>query len=176
MKIILLTDVEGLGSRGQVVSVADGYARNFLLPKNRALRASASAAKVAADLNRAADRKERHVREEALGRLEKLQGVKVTFVVNAGEEGKLFGSVTSHDIADELAKRELGFEIDRKDVLLPEPIKLLGQYKVPVKLFRDVRADVEVWVVPHTEEGEAEAEPKEVEDRAEDIESASSQA
>lgn len=148
MKVILLEDVKGLGERGDTVNVANGYARNYLLPRNRALRATPAAFRVAKELGRSAERREAEIRHEAVGTAEKLKDLAVTLVVNVSETGKLFGSVTAADIANKVTEANVGVEVDRHDVLLKEPIKMIGQYTVPVKIFRDVRADVDVWVTP----------------------------
>ncbi len=152
MKVILLHDVEGVGSRGQAVEVADGYARNFLIPRKRALKAGPSAMKLAAELGRLNLRKEEKHRQQAAESAKRLEAVSLTIIVNANEEGKLFGSVTAGDIEAELAKQDLGFEIDKRDILLEEPIKQVGRYAVDVRLFKDVKGSVEIWVVPRSSE------------------------
>jgi len=141
-----------VGFRGETVTVSDGYARNFLIPRNAALRATPSAMKVADELNRVAEKKETHVREEAEGKQAKLKDISLSFEVNAGEGGKLFGSVTSADIAERMNALDTGVEIDRKDVRLKEPIKALGRYTVDVRLFRQIAATIEVWVVSNQPE------------------------
>lgn len=151
MKVILLEDVKGLGERGDTVNVANGYARNYLLPRNRALRATPTALTVAKELSKSAERREGQIRDEAVVKAEKLKGLTVTLVVNVSETGKLFGSVTAGDIAKKIAESGVDVDVDRHDVLLNEPIKSIGQYTVPVKIFRDVRADVDVWVTPSEE-------------------------
>ncbi len=151
MDIILIKDVDGVGFRGQTVKVADGFARNFLIPRGQALRATPAARKVADELNRAAERKEVHVRAEAETRSARLKDVSLTFEMNAGEGGKLFGSVTSQDIAEALAKENTGVEIDKKDVMLRTPIKSVGRFDVKLKIFRDIQPEIEVWVVAKNE-------------------------
>jgi large subunit ribosomal protein L9 len=145
MDVILREDVEKLGAAGEVVTVKDGYARNYLLPRGLAY--------VATDGNRRrleSERKSRTHRAEveAAGARElgaRLQAVSLSFSMKAGEGDKLFGSVTPGDIAERL-KAE-GFDVDRKAVELPEPIKALGVYKVPVRLLADVKPEIRVWVV-----------------------------
>ncbi len=144
MEVILREDVEKLGNRGQVVKVAAGYARNFLLPKRLAVAATESNKKIVEQERQAHLRREAKLKGEAedLGKL--LTGVSVTITQKAGENDQLFGSVTAKDVTDALAAKN--FTIDRRKVQLDEPIKQLGEYKVPVRLHRDVTAEVTVVV------------------------------
>jgi large subunit ribosomal protein L9 len=145
MDIILLENVEGLGNRGATVKVADGYARNYLIPSRLAVAAAGRGQSLFQEAERqrkVRDTKRRREAEELAGRLGKVQ---LTISMEAGEEDKLFGSVTSADVAEKLAAE--GFEIDKRKVLLEEPIKTLGVYPVPVKLWQDVQGTVKVWVV-----------------------------
>ncbi len=144
MEVILREDVEKLGNRGQVVKVAAGYARNFLLPKRLAVAATESNKKIVEQERQAHLRREAKLKGEAedLGKL--LTGVSVTITQKAGENDQLFGSVTAKDVTDALAARN--FTIDRRKVQLDEPIKQLGEYKVPVRLHKDVTAEVTVVV------------------------------
>lgn len=146
MEIVLLEDVKALGKKGQVVKVNDGYARNFILPKKLGVEATpknlnelklqkANEARVAA--RQLAEAKE-------LG--EKLNASKVTLAIKAGENGKAFGSVSGKEIAAAAAS-QLGLELDKKKLVLPEPIKALGTYEVPVKLHKDVASKLTVEVV-----------------------------
>lgn len=160
MKVILLEDVKGLGERGETVSVANGYARNYLLPRNRALRVTPAAFRVAKELSKSAERREAEVRDEALVAASKLEGLAVTLVVNVSETGKLFGSVTAGDIAKKISESDAGVDVDRHDVLLKEPIKAIGQYAVQVKIFRDVKANVDVWVTASEDSRLAVAPPR----------------
>lgn len=145
MEVILREDIEKLGHRGQVVKVAPGYARNFLLPKRLAVLATDANKKIVAQEREAWLRKEAKLKNEAedLGRM--LGGVTITITQKAGEEGHLFGSVTAKDIADALEQQH--YNIDRKKILLEDHIKQVGEYKVPVRLHREVTADVTVNVV-----------------------------
>ena len=145
MEVILREDVERLGNRGQVVKVADGYARNFLLPKRLAVTATEANKKIVEQERHAHLRREAKQKSEAedLGKL--LAGVTVTIAQKAGENEQLFGSVTAKDVADALAKQN--YTIDRRKVHLEEPIKQLGEFKVPVRLHKDVTAEVTVQVV-----------------------------
>lgn len=145
MEVILREDIEKLGHRGDVVKVAPGFARNFLIPKRLAVQASESNKKIVAQEREAWLRKEAKLRSEAedLGKL--LSAVTLTIAQRAGEEGHLFGSVTSKDIADALERQN--FNIDRRKIQLAENIRQTGEHKVPVRLHRDVTADVTVNVV-----------------------------
>jgi large subunit ribosomal protein L9 len=144
MQIILQEDVEKLGNRGQVVAVAEGYARNFLLPRKLALEATPGNMKRLEKMRAAFAKKEATEKESAQMLAELLSGVTLTLSRKAGESDQLFGSVTSSDLSDALAAQ--GYTIDKRKIALPEPIKLVGEYEVPVKLFRDLRANVKVIV------------------------------
>jgi large subunit ribosomal protein L9 len=145
MEVILREDIERVGNRGQVVKVADGYARNFLLPKRLAVAATDANRKIVEQERQAHLRREAKQKGEAEDLSKLLNGVVVTIAQKAGENDQLFGSVTSKDVADALAGKN--FTIDRRKVLLDEPIKQLGEFKVPVRLHKDVTAEVTVQVV-----------------------------
>ena len=145
MEVILREDIERIGSRGQVVRVADGYARNFLLPKRLAVAATDANRKIVEQERQAHLRREAKQKGEAEDLSKLLSGVTVTIAQKAGENDQLFGSVTSKDVADALAAKN--FTIDRRKVLLDEPIKQLGEFKIPVRLHKDVTAEVTVQVV-----------------------------
>jgi large subunit ribosomal protein L9 len=145
MEVILREDIEKLGSRGEVVKVADGYARNFLLPKRLAVVANESNKKIVEQERHAHVRKEAKLVDEAQDLSKLLTGVSVTIAQKAGEADQLFGSVTSKDIAEALEAQN--FTIDRRKIQLEEPIKQLGEFKVPVKLHKDVTAEITVLVV-----------------------------
>jgi len=145
MDVILRQDVSDLGKAGQIVKVKAGYGRNYLIPRGLAYAATAgNKARVEAEARR---RKEMLVREgsDAAALAARLTATDLTFQVQAGEGDKLFGSVTSADIAARLA--EMGHVIDKRIIELPEPIKMVGVYKVPVRLHPDVRPELRVWVV-----------------------------
>ncbi|HLV95009.1 MAG TPA: 50S ribosomal protein L9 [Candidatus Acidoferrales bacterium] len=144
MQIILQEDVEKLGNRGQVVAVAEGYARNFLLPRKLALEATPGNMKRLEKMRAAFAKKEATEKDSAQTLAELLASVTLTMSRKAGESDQLFGSVTSGDICDALAGQ--GYTIDRRKIVLPEPIKVVGEYEIPVKLFRDLRANVKVIV------------------------------
>ena len=145
MEVILRDDVDKLGSRGQVVKVAAGYARNFLIPKKLAVAATESNKKIVEQERQAHLRKEAKLATEAQDLAKLVNGVSLTISQKAGENDQLFGSVTSKDVADGLAAK--GYTIDRRKIQLDEPIKSLGEFKVPVKLHKDVTAEVTVVVV-----------------------------
>ena len=145
MDVILREDIEKLGSRGEMVKVAPGYARNFLLPKKLAVQANAANKKIVEQERQSHLRKEAKHKTEAEDLSRLLTGVSVTIVQKAGENDQLFGSVTSKDVGDALAAKN--FTIDRRKIQLDEPIKQLGEYKVPVRLHKDVTAEVTVVVV-----------------------------
>ncbi len=149
MEVILREDIEKLGIRGQVVKVASGYARNYLLPKRLAVAANESNKKIVEQERQA------HLRRDAkevadaqeLGKLMSL--VSVTVAQKAGENDQLFGSVTAKDVADLLEKQN--YTVDRRKIQLEEPIKQLGEFKVPVRLHRDVTVEITVNVVKEAE-------------------------
>ena len=145
MEVILREDIEKLGSRGDLIKVAPGFARNFLLPKRLAVAATESNKKIVEQERQAHLRKDAKLKTEAedLGKL--LANVSVTITQKAGEEGQLFGSVTSKDIAEALERQN--YHIDRKKIALNDPIKQVGEYKVGVKLHKDVTVEIPVSVV-----------------------------
>jgi large subunit ribosomal protein L9 len=145
MEVILREDIEKLGHRGQVVNVAAGYARNFLLPKRLAVAATDANRKIVDQERDAYLRREAKVKSEAedLGKL--MRDVTLTIARKAGEEGHLFGSVTAQDIVDALSGQN--FTIERRKIQLEEPIKNIGEYKVPIRLHREVTREITVIVV-----------------------------
>jgi large subunit ribosomal protein L9 len=145
MEIILTTTVEGLGDRGDIVKVKDGYARNYLMPRKMALPATRAMKKVMTEENKLRDIRDDKEKRTVMVQAEKMKDLSVTIVVKAGEEDKLYGSVSDYDIAR--AVTEQGFPIEHNMVRLEEHIKLLGVYTVPVQLHRDVEVQVKVWVV-----------------------------
>ena len=145
MEVILKEDVASLGHRGDVVKVADGYGRNFLLPRKLALQATLANKAVIEQMKAAAARRSAEEKVQAQALVAKLEPLSLSFTRKSGENGQLFGSVTTADIASELAAK--GFEIDRRKIQLSEPIKSLGNFTVSVKLHREVTAHVGVHVV-----------------------------
>jgi len=146
MKVVLREDVDNLGKKGDLIEVADGYARNFLVPRGMALKASAGIEKQADAMRRNRDARDKRDREAAEAIAAQVSGRTITIAARAGVEGKLFGSVGSVDIADAV-QAQLGVEIDRRKVVLPEPLKELGPAEVPVWLHADVTAMLAVDVV-----------------------------
>ena len=154
MEVILKEDVANLGHRGDVVKVADGYGRNFLLPRKLALQATLANKAVIEQMKAAAARRSATEKAQALELVAKLEPVTLTFTRKSGENGQLFGSVTSADIASELAAK--GFEVDRRKIQLSEPIKSLGNFTISVKLHREVTAHLPVHVVTDSTQEAAE--------------------
>lgn len=144
MQIILQEDIEKLGHRGDVVTVKPGYARNFLLPRKLAIEATAGNMKVLERIRTALAKKTATQLEAAQKQAGLLSGVSLRFTRKTGENDQLFGSVTNADITEGLAAQ--GFKIDKRQVQLAESIKVLGEYPVTIKVFRDVTAEIKVNV------------------------------
>ena len=145
MKVILLKDVETLGSAGQIVTVADGYGRNALIPKRQALLATAANVALFESRRRQHEAAEGRRKRAAEGLAADLEKASLTVQVRVGEGDRLYGSVTAQNIADLL--EEHGHEVDRRSIELEEPIRALGVYNVPVQLHTGVKATVKLWVV-----------------------------
>lgn len=148
MKVILLEDVKNLGPKGAVVEVSDGYARNYLLPRRLAVEATPGRLKELETRRASEDRRRREEETRARELAAKLEGLELTIAVRAGEGGRLFGAVGTKDIAAALSSQH-GLEVDKKKILLEDPIKQLGDYLVTVKLHPAVQARIRVSVVPH---------------------------
>jgi large subunit ribosomal protein L9 len=144
MEVILKEDVAKLGSRGDVVKVAEGYGRNFLLPRKLAIEASAGNKKVIEQMRAAALRRSANEKAQAEELSKQFEGLSVAFERRSGEHDQLFGSVTSGDIAESLEKK--GFNLDRRKIQLHEPLKTVGEFMVPVKLHREVTAHLKVVI------------------------------
>lgn len=144
MEVILKEDVEKLGHRGQVVKVSDGHARNFLLPRNLAVPATEANKKIIEQERQAHLRKEAKLASEAADLAKMMTSVSITIRQRAGENDQLFGAVTAQDIVAALAAQ--GYTIERKKIVLDQPIKQLGEYKIPVKLHREVTTEITVTV------------------------------
>ena len=145
MEVILRQSIDNVGHTGDVVTVSNGYARNFLLPRGYAFQATEGNRK---RIHQERQRLESLVgarRSEAQELATKLEQVNLSFAARVGEEGKLFGSVTAGDIADQLAAQ--GFQIEKRQIDLHEPIRSLGVYRVPVKLHADVKPEIKVWII-----------------------------
>ena len=145
MEVILKEDVANLGHRGDVVKVADGYGRNFLLPRRLAMQATEANKSVIEQMKAAAARRSATEKAQAEELVGKLELVALSFTRKSGENGQLFGSVTSADIASDLSAK--GFEVDRRKIQLTEPLKNLGDYTISIKLHREVTAHIKVQVV-----------------------------
>lgn len=145
MRIILRQDVENLGTMGEVVTVKDGYARNFLIPNQMAYYASPSAVEKIEKEKEIYMQKKAEEKSAAELLANKFNDLQVTIANKVGEEGKLFGSVTTQMIADELKLQ--GYDIDKRDITITDPIKTLGVFQVKVKLHTDVEATLRVWVI-----------------------------
>jgi large subunit ribosomal protein L9 len=148
LKVILRQDIEKLGAAGEIVAVKPGYARNFLLPRGYAYEATqANLRELETERTRAEARSKRDYLE-ARRRAAQIEEVSLTFHAKAGEESKLFGSITSSDIAERLnGEGSIDFEIDRRSIELDEPIKSLGVFAVPIRLHQDVKPEIKVWVI-----------------------------
>jgi large subunit ribosomal protein L9 len=145
MKVILREDHEKLGNIGDVIQVKPGFARNFLIPRKIAYPARPNFVKMIEEEQRQKEHRKSKEKKVAEELAKGLENVSVTISVSVGEEDKMFGSVTTLDIADALSKQNI--EIDRKKIVLEEPIKELGIYSVPIKLHSEVEAKIKVWVV-----------------------------
>lgn len=145
MEIVLMQYVESLGESGKIVNVSAGYARNFLFPRKLAVSATPANLKLAAALTERESVKVDRIKTDLQKKADKLTNVSVTASVTVGEEDKVFGSVTTHDIVALLA--EQGLEFERKDITLHEPLKALGQYDVEIKFGYGISGTIQVWVV-----------------------------
>jgi large subunit ribosomal protein L9 len=146
MKVVLTQDMESLGLGGEIVNVAKGYARNYLIPRGMALEATEQNIKLTERQRKNIEIKRIKAKEEALKVKERLSGISVTIAQKVGEEDKLYGSVTTMDIAEQLEKQ--GITVERRRMVLDKPIKTLGDFAVTVKLHPDVSASIKVVVVP----------------------------
>jgi large subunit ribosomal protein L9 len=145
MDVILLEDFEGLGAKGAMVKVKPGYARNYLLPRKLAIPAAEKAANLYKELLRQSDLRDQKQLLEAKAEAARVDGVEINILAQANDEDTLFGSITSSDVADALAKA--GHTVDKRRIELPDHIKQLGKYDVTVRFFAGVTATVRVWVV-----------------------------
>ena len=145
MEVILRQAVESLGKPGDVVKVSNGYARNYLLPHGVAFEATPGNLKRIQQERERLEAAENERREAAQALATKLEQVQLTFSARVGDEGKLFGSVTSADVAQQLEAQ--GFHIEKRQIDLHEPIKALGVYRIPIRLHADVKPEIRVWVI-----------------------------
>lgn len=149
MKVILRQDVDKLGKMGDTVTVKDGFARNYLLPREYAYMATPGAMKRIEGERRQYEKRMEKVKAEAEELAVKLSDVQISLSMKVGEEGKLYGSVTTQMIAAELLNR--GFDIDKRNIIIEDPIKTLGIFDVKAKLYTDVFATLKVWVINEEE-------------------------
>lgn len=145
MQVILLEDVPSLGKVGDLVGVSDGYGRNYLIPKKKAILATEKSFKVLEHQKRQVQHRMERTKKDAEKTAQQIENLSCTFSKNVGESGKLFGAVTSMEI--EAYLKGQGIEVDRKKILLEEPIKNLGMYSIPIKLLPEVTVHLKVWVV-----------------------------
>lgn len=148
MRIVFLENVEGVGQIGEVKTVADGYARNYLLPRKLAVPATPAALKQAEARAQAEAKRQAKIDEAARAQAAKLEGKSLTIAARVGEQGRLYGSVTAADIAEAIANALGQPEFDRRQIELEQPLREVGRYEVPVRLSRNVRTVVAVEVVP----------------------------
>ena len=144
MKVILKQDIKDLGKVGELVNVANGYARNFLFPRKLAAEATEKRVKEFEHWQMVAESRQKKAMAERRAMLDKVAGLQLVFKLNAGEEDKLFGSVTNKDISDELEKQ--GHIVDKRDIVLEEPIKVLGQHKALIKMGEGLEQEIIVTV------------------------------
>lgn len=145
MKVILQADVKGTGKKGQILEVADGFARNFLFPKKLAVEATTGNLQDISHKKALEDRRKAKEKEDALQLGQKISTLQIELTTKTGEGGRLFGSVTSKEIAEAL-KKQHGFDVDKRKLDIKEPIKALGSYEVPLKLHPEVTAKLKVVV------------------------------
>lgn len=145
MKVILKEDIQGVGKAGQIINVKDGYARNFLFPKGLALIADEKNLKLLEYQKKKFEEEAKKKRQDAESIAERLSGIQITIKAKAGEDQKLFGSITPKDIAEALQKE--GFSIDKKQIIISEPVKRLGEYEVEVKLHTNLTTKFKINVI-----------------------------
>lgn len=145
MEVILRQSIENLGAPGDIVKVSPGYARNFLLPRGMAYEATAGNRRRLEQERQRLESAEAERREKASEIAKRLEEVSLTFAARVGDEGKLFGSVTAADIAQQLEAQ--GHHVEKRQIDLHEPIKALGVYRVPIRLHVDVKPEIKVWVI-----------------------------
>ncbi|NLC17368.1 MAG: 50S ribosomal protein L9 [Clostridiales bacterium] len=145
MKVILLKDLNSKGKAGELIEVSDGYARNYLLKNKLAIEATPAKIKEIKQKQEAEERKRAQERQEWLQKADQINKTEITLKVKCGESGKVFGSIQSANIADELKK--LGIEVDRKKIVLPQPIKNIGTYQIEIKPYPEITAKLKVNVI-----------------------------
>lgn len=146
MRVILIREVERLGSPGDVVNVSDGYARNYLIPRKLAIPATEGNLRMLEEIKRQAERREERLRRRAEEAMERLQSEPLTIVAKAGKSGRLFGSITTEQIAKAI-NEAFGLEVSRRDIKLPAPIREVGEHGAVVRLYRDIQAEITIRVI-----------------------------
>lgn len=165
MKVLLTRDIEKIGKAGQVKTVADGYARNYLIPKGLAIIATEGAVRQAETIRKAEERRQAQLFAQAQAVAAQLADTTLTFHARAGETGKLYGSITAADIVEAIMEQK-GIEIDKRKVELREPLRLVGTHKVPVRLAANLEAEVKVVIEAEIEKAELPLEPTPAADQA----------
>lgn len=145
MKVLLKNDVPKIGKKGELLDVKEGYARNFLIPNGLAIEATGGTMKQYEEEKKAGDRRKAREKEDAQALGAKFKGITITLRHKAGDEGRLFGSITSTEVAEAL--KQMGYEIDKRQVVLEEPIRLVGKHQAKIKLHSEVMAMVNIEVV-----------------------------
>jgi large subunit ribosomal protein L9 len=148
MKVILMQDVEHLGEKGEIHEIADGYGRNYLIPQGMARVATDGAVKQLREEEKQQARKQAAKREQAVDLKDELESMQVVFSAKVGEENRIFGTVTTQQVAVELANR--GFDIDRRDITLDEEIRTVGAYTARIQLHEGVEANLDLQVIPES--------------------------
>lgn len=144
MKILLLADVKGQGKKGEIINVSDGYANNFLLKKGLGAVATADTINSVNIKNKAIERQKAEEKQKAMDDAKELKGKVITIVASKGSQGKMYGSVTNKEIAEELVK--MGYNVDKKQIVLKEPIRVTGNYSVTVKMYAEISTTITVSV------------------------------
>lgn len=144
MKVLLLQDIKGQGKKGEIINVSDGYANNFLLKKGLGTVATADTINSVAIKNKAIERQKAEEKQKALDDAKKLKGQVVAITASKGSQGKMYGSITNKEIAEELNK--LGYAVDKKQIVLKDPIRVTGNYQVTVKMYAEISTTVTVVV------------------------------
>ena len=144
MKVLLLQDVKGQGKKGEIINVSDGYANNFLLKKGLGTIATADTINSVAIKNKAIERQKADEKQKAMDDANKLKGQEIRITASKGSQGKMYGSITNKEIAEELNK--LGYAVDKKQIVMKDPIRATGRYSVTVKMYAEISAAVTVIV------------------------------
>lgn len=146
MKVILKADIKGVGKKGELINASDGYARNYLFPKSLAIEATEGNLAMLNEKKESEKFRKQSEREAAVELSKKMSGSRVVFKVKAGDSGKLFGSITSKDIAEQI-KKQLKFDVDKKKIVLDDPIRSIGIYNLEVKIYPEISSKLKVEVI-----------------------------